>query len=71
MDKNFPCKKCYHPARKHYSNVPRDEFICTMCAEGGRMDWIEPNEHLHEFVGDNLKFMELLNKKEEIKNEQA
>ena len=69
MNKNFPCKKCSHGAVNHYVNVTGDTFICLMCAEGGRMDWIEPNEHIHQFVGDNLGYMELENKKEEIRNE--
>jgi hypothetical protein len=69
MNRDFPCKKCHHAASKHYSNVCQDEFICVTCSEGGRMDWIEPNEHLHKFEGDNLKYMEFLNKREEIRND--
>jgi len=70
VNRDFPCKKCGHQALKHYISVGGGDPICFTCAEGGRTSWIEVNEHIHEFVGDNLKYMELVNKKEEIKNDQ-
>jgi len=74
MNRNFPCKKCGHGADKHYVSVADEDFplkyVCLTCAEGGRSSWVEVNEHLHQFVGDNLKYMELKNKKKEILNEQ-
>jgi hypothetical protein len=71
MNKEFPCKVCTHPAYKHYVNVTKEDFICTGCldTEKGR-NCIDPSEYRHEFVGDNFKYLELLDKREEIKNEQ-
>lgn len=66
MDKDFPCTKCMHLAKKHFVSVDGSEKVCVGCVEGG---WIEADEHLHEFVGDNLKYMELLNKRKELLSE--
>lgn len=64
--KDFPCKTCKHAAVKHYSNISDGETVCTACSGARPLDYDEAH---HEFVGDNLKYMELLVKKEEIRNE--
>jgi hypothetical protein len=61
--------ECGHAAKRHFVSIDGSEFVCVSCAEGGRADWIEPNEHIHQFVGDNLKFMELQSKRKELLNE--
>ncbi len=66
--KDFPCKICTHAANRHFSSICGEEGICLTCATADR---IEPNEHWHAFVGDNLKFMELQKKKQEILDEQT
>jgi hypothetical protein len=68
MNKDFPCKVCTHPAYKHWVNVSKDDNVCTDCVERDRshMDF---SEGRHEFVGDNFKYLELLNKREELQNE--
>jgi hypothetical protein len=68
MNKDFPCKVCTHVAYQHYANVVGDSFICTGCYNGARKAWND-NDHLHKFVGDNFKYLELLNKREELKSE--
>lgn len=68
MDKDFPCAKCTHPAKRHLVSIDGSEKVCVGCVQGG---WIEADEHTHDFVGDNLKFMELLEKRKELLNEQA
>jgi protein-arginine kinase activator protein McsA len=73
VDRFFPCKTCGHIAERHYTSAGDGNFplkhVCLTCADGGRSSWTEVNEHLHEFIGDNLKYMELKNKKKEILGE--
>lgn len=66
---DFPCKKCTHKAGRHYDSVGGYDSICLDCATAGQS--VEPDEHWHVFEGDNLKFMELKKKKQELLNEQA
>ena len=68
INKDFPCKTCHHAADKHYSNISDGETICVNCVDQ-RISY--DGEQFHEFIGDNLKYMELLNRREQIKNEQA
>jgi len=70
MNKDFPCKVCTHSATQHYANVTKEENICMDCirAEGSRSCY-DSNEYTHEFIGDNCKYLELLDKRKEIKNE--
>jgi len=66
VSKDFPCKICYHAAVKHYANIADGSGVCTGCSPD------EPgyaNEHLHTFVGDNLAYMELQKKKQELLND--
>lgn len=67
--KDFPCKTCYHGAEHHYTNISGGPGVCTFCYDRIRNDY--GNDHLHEFVGDNLKYMELQKRKQDILNEQA
>lgn len=69
INKDFPCKTCHHIAMVHYTNISIDTNICTGCVDDERHADI--GEQFHEFIGDNLKYMELLNRREQIKNEQA
>lgn len=69
INKDFPCKTCHHAADKHYANISTGENVCTSCSSDERQ--ANYNEQYHEFIGDNLKYMELLNRREQIKNEQA
>jgi hypothetical protein len=66
INKDFPCKTCGHAADKHYSNISDGETVCTSCSDH-RLAYT--NEQFHEFIGDNLRYMELLNRREQIKNE--
>jgi hypothetical protein len=71
MNKEFPCKVCTHPAEGHYVNVTKESNICTDCLRAGDgRNYVDPSEYKHEFVGDNFKYLEMLDKREEIKNEQ-
>lgn len=67
IDTDFPCKKCGHRAARHYVSVCDGDDICLECATASHS--IEPDEHWHTFEGDNLKFMELLAKRLELRNE--
>jgi len=69
INKDFPCKTCHHAAIKHYANISDGEGVCTDCQSN--QGFVELNEQFHEFVGDNLRYMELLNRREQIRNEQA
>jgi len=70
MNKEFPCKVCTHPAYHHYVNVTKDSFICTGCLETEKdRNVYFGNESRHEFIGDNFKYLELIEKREELKNE--
>ncbi len=64
--KDFPCKTCTHLAERHYTNIATGAGVCTGCSmdEPGSM-----NPQFHDFIGDNLKFMELKKKKQELLNE--
>ena len=64
--KDFPCKVCTHSAGRHYESVGGLEPVCLDCATSRG---IGPDEHWHAFEGDNLKFMELKKKKQELLNE--
>jgi hypothetical protein len=64
---NFPCKRCTHGASRHYTSVGGGEPICLDCAVSKHT--VNPDEHWHEFEGDNLKYTELLVRKAEIRNE--
>jgi len=63
---DFPCKKCTHAANRHFASICGQAGICLACATADRT---EPNEHWHDFEGDNLKFMELKKKKQELLSE--
>jgi len=65
MNKDFPCKNCTHLADKHYSNIATGRIICITCIDGSEYG----DETCREFIGDNLKFMELKKKKQELLNE--
>ena len=69
IDKDFPCTTCSHAAKKHFVSVDGSQKICMGCVEGS--GYLEANEHIHDFVGDNLKFMELQVRRKELLNEQA
>jgi len=60
---DFPCKTCGHLAEKHYSNVSTERGICILCINGDQYD------RCAEFVPDNMKFLELKQKKQELLNE--
>jgi hypothetical protein len=66
--KDFPCKVCRHLAERHYVNISTGTGVCTGCQidEPGYTD-----DRFHDFDGDNLAFMELKKKKQELLNEQA
>lgn len=64
---DFPCKICTHRANRHYMNISEGNDLCLDCALGGR--GTNDEEHWHTFVGDNLKYMELQVKKQELRNE--
>jgi hypothetical protein len=70
MNKEFPCKICTHPACQHYVNATKDDNICLACiiVERSR-NCVDISEYHHEFVGDNFKYLELIDKREELKNE--
>jgi hypothetical protein len=70
MNKEFPCKVCGHIANMHYMNITRNHSYCADClrAENCRSYQI-PSEYEHEFVGDNFKYLEMLDKRKEMKNE--
>ena len=69
MNKDFPCKICTHPAYQHYVNVTKEDKVCTGCLDAEKSrNYYDPFESRHEFVGDNCKYLELLDKREEIKN---
>lgn len=63
---DFPCKVCRHLADRHYVNIATGRGVCTGC--GGDEPGFS-NDQFHEFVGDNLAFMELKKKKQELLNE--
>jgi hypothetical protein len=71
MNKEFPCKVCTHAAHMHYVNVTKNHSYCADClrSETDR-NYVDPSEYEHEFVGDNCKYLEMLDKREELKNEQ-
>lgn len=64
---DFPCKTCGHAAIKHYVNISEDYGICTLCVTDTRN--VQDGDQFHEFVGDNLKYLELQKKKQELLNE--
>ena len=61
INKDVPCKICHHLAERHYINIATDAGICTGCAD---RDYT--GEQWHSFIGDNLKYLELQNKKKEL-----
>jgi protein-arginine kinase activator protein McsA len=65
--KDFPCKTCRHAAIKHFTNISENYGVCTDCASNDRT--VQDREQFHDFVGDNLAFMELKKKKQELLNE--
>lgn len=65
--KDFPCKTCGHAAMKHYANISTGEHVCVGCQEYGRNDYT--NDQFHEFIGDNLAYVELQKRKQELLNE--
>jgi len=69
MNKEFPCKVCTHPAYKHWVNVANTDKVCSDCmaAEEDR-SYVSPSEYRHEFIGDNFKYLELLDKRKELEN---
>lgn len=70
MNREFPCKVCTHPAYQHYVNVIKEDNICLACVIiEQRRNIVDPTEYHHEFVGDNFRYLELLDKRNEIKNE--
>jgi hypothetical protein len=68
--KDFPCKTCSHGAEQHFTNASNDTSICVWCSGGETgTRFIEADEYYHAFEGDNLKFMELQKKKQELMSE--
>ena len=67
--KDFPCKTCKHGAVKHFANISTGDHVCIACQDPYRNDY--SNEQFHTFEGDNLAYMELQKKKQELLNEQA
>ncbi len=67
--KDFPCKVCGHAADKHYVTVCDGDDICIGCQDRTRSAF--GSEQFHEFEGDNLAYLELQKKKQELLNEQA
>lgn len=67
--KDFPCKVCTHSAEKHFTNISDGSGVCVGCTDYERVEYT--NEQFHEFVGDNLKYMELQKRKQEILDEQT
>ena len=65
VDKDFPCKTCKHSADRHYINIGTETGICTGC-ESNKPDYAE---QYHLFVGDNLAFLELQKRRQDILNE--
>jgi hypothetical protein len=65
---DFPCRVCGHAAERHYTNVATCAGICTACSRYEPGDAIE---YIHDFVGDNLRYVELKKKRQELMNEQA
>lgn len=65
--KDFPCKTCKHLADRHYINIATDFGVCIGCTTNNSSYYMD--EQCKEFVGDNLKYMELQVRKEEIRNE--
>lgn len=66
---DFPCKICTHAAAQHFANISSDETVCVKCNDN-KTGYIERGEEWHMFVGDNLKYMELRKKKQELLNEE-
>ena len=64
---DFPCKICTHVANRHFARVSLGDDICLDCVSNERN--VNDNEHWHTFEGDNLKYMELKLKKQELRNE--
>lgn len=64
--RDFPCKKCTHAAGRHYVSVSDKVGICLDCVTTKHQD---DEDHWHDFEGDNLKFMELQNKRKELRDE--
>ena len=69
MNKEFPCKVCTHPAFEHYVSVTKEENVCVGCIRAEENRNCSTDEYHHEFVGDNCRYLELLDKREEIKND--
>ncbi|MGH7974805.1 MAG: hypothetical protein ACREBR_04720 [bacterium] len=67
LDKDFPCKTCGHKAERHFLSICGSAGICLQCATSKLS--ITPDEHWHDFEGDNLKFVELQQKREALRNE--
>jgi len=65
--RDFPCKKCGHQAIRHFANISLGDDICLDCVTGGC--GTDDEEHWHDFEGDNLKYMELQIKRQELRNE--
>ncbi len=62
---DFPCKACTHLAEKHYTNIATNQVICIPCINGSEFG----DETCREFIPDNIKFIELKQKKQELLNE--
>ena len=63
--KDFPCK-CGHLAEKHYTNIATTRAICVTCV--ANLIHVG-DETCLEFVPDNLKYLELKKKKQELLSE--
>lgn len=68
VDSDFPCKVCTHNAERHYLSITGGYGICLQCATTTDRNYNE-DEHWHDFEGDNLKYMELQNKRKELLND--
>jgi hypothetical protein len=65
--KDFPCQICGHQAIQHYVNIADGQGVCIGCQVAS--GFIQINEQFHNFEGDNLKYMELQIKRQELRNE--
>jgi len=57
---NFPCKTCGHNKEFHYEQIDEEwGNLCTLC----KYNWDTRDECEHDFIPDNLKYLESLSAK--------
>ena len=61
MKNDFPCKDCKHLKKDHRKVKP---MVCKLCGRGGVFEPNRLDVFLHEFVPDNLKYLEITNVRE-------